>query len=132
MLHKTWPRLKPIHLIRLKPVWQRFRYVRLKKSYAGVWVVLQYICSPLEFLPQYFNAVLVHNTTKVMGGFKWILNAYQMPIITNSPRPVFRSLAVMRRVQWWVKKFIRKPWFEWSTLTKLLTWKNKIKTHNWV
>lgn len=53
-----------------------YRFVWLEKGDAGVFVVLQYIRSSFELLPQDFDAELVNHTTEVVRDIEWVLYAY--------------------------------------------------------
>lgn len=50
------------------------------------------LCSSLELFPQHSDTKLIHNPTQIMACLKRILDAYQVPIVPNPPRPVLLSL----------------------------------------
>lgn len=68
--------------------------VGLKKSHAGVIVILQYASSSLKLLPQNPDRLPVDHTAKVMAGLERILNAHQMTVVSNASRPVLLLLAI--------------------------------------
>lgn len=81
-----------------------FTYKGLKQSGGRVGVLTQYSGSTLELVPQNTNAVAVNYSSKVMGNFEGVLDAYQVPLVANTPRPVFLVLAAMQcKCVWSVK-----------------------------
>lgn len=42
--------------------------------------------------------MLVHHSSEVMGCLEWILDAYQVTVVSDSLSPVLSSLAVMMKV----------------------------------
>lgn len=71
-------------------------YEGLKQSSSRVGVLTQYSCSTFELVPQNTNAVAVNYASKVMSYLEWVLDAYEVPLITNTPRPIFLILAAMQ------------------------------------
>lgn len=67
--------------------------VGFKELHTRIWIVLHNVGCTFKLLPQNFYAVLIHHSAEVMRYLKWILYAYQMTIVPNSPCPVFLVLA---------------------------------------
>jgi hypothetical protein len=68
--------------------------VGFKELHTRIWIILHNVGCSFKLLPQNFYAVLIHHSAEVMRYLKWILYAYQMTIVPNSPCPVFLLLAV--------------------------------------
>jgi hypothetical protein len=84
--------------------WRRRGHIWLKERDTGVCIILQYIGGTLKFLSEDLDAELVNNTAKIMGGLERVLDANEMPVVSNTSCPVLHVLT--ERNAKWMKKTI--------------------------